>query len=68
MRYKKRKNDSTTPRLCKHTQTTLEQRTKVKEIQCTNLKQKIKNAMTRTFLKKKITLKKNVSGQKQRYK
>ena len=50
------------------THTSLKQSTKVKEIQCTNLKQKIENAMTRTFLKKKFSLKKNVSGQKQRYK
>ena len=30
MRYKKKKNDSTTPRLCKHTQAALKQSTKVK--------------------------------------
>ena len=32
MRYKKQKNDSTTPRLCSHTQAALKQITKVKEI------------------------------------
>ena len=64
MRNKKQKNDSTAPRLCKHTQTTLKQSTKVKVIYWTDTKQKIENAMTRTFLKNKFTLKKNVFGQK----
>ena len=55
----KQKNDSTTPRLCKHNHAALKQSTKVKELMALIPKQKIENAMTRALFKKRIfTLKK----------
>ena len=47
----KQKNDSTTPRFYKHYQTTPKQSTKVKRPNALIPKQKIENAMTRTFSK-----------------